>query len=294
MKKFISLLICAFIIIAAAVPVIASAAVDEPVAGDINGDNEANNKDVVTLFRYVSASNKVEDESIYDFNGDTEVNNKDVVALFRYLSSAAETGETGETEPDESETEPDESETEPDETEEEIVVPDKTLTYVPADVYADAATAQRWGFKTATNNLLSKWFADKVELDPETWDPIAPAGFASVSEFVVRRAQGQYIEEITVLKVKEGGSVEDVVAMAEYRLNKERENMDYRLYDDEDHRNEKMLDTGVVAVVGNFVVYIVTEDTETSLLRAKAYVRDVPGCYAAELYMNIAVEEYVG
>ncbi len=70
--------------------------------------------------------------------------------------------------------------------------------------------------------------------------------------------------------------------------------MDYRLYDDEDHRNEKMLDTGVVAVVGNFVVYIVTEDTETSLLRAKAYVRDVPNCYAAELYMSIAVEEYVG
>lgn len=55
--------------------------------GDVNGDREVNNKDVVVLFRYVSGTSKVEDETVYDFNGDGDVNNKDVVALFRYVSS---------------------------------------------------------------------------------------------------------------------------------------------------------------------------------------------------------------
>ena len=54
--------------------------------GDINGDGEVDNKDVVLLFRYVSGGGKSGDESVYDFNGDGEVNNKDVVALFRYVS----------------------------------------------------------------------------------------------------------------------------------------------------------------------------------------------------------------
>lgn len=56
--------------------------------GDVNGDYEINNKDVVTLFRYVSGGNKIEDETVYDYNGDKEVNNKDVVALFRYVSAS--------------------------------------------------------------------------------------------------------------------------------------------------------------------------------------------------------------
>ena len=57
---------------------------EEP--GDINGDGEANNKDVVILFRYVSGDKKLDDESAYDFNGDNEVNIKDTVRLFKYLS----------------------------------------------------------------------------------------------------------------------------------------------------------------------------------------------------------------
>ena len=58
----------------------------EVLKGDCDGNGEVNNKDVVTLFRYVSGNDKVEDESAYDFNGDKEVNNKDVVELFRYVS----------------------------------------------------------------------------------------------------------------------------------------------------------------------------------------------------------------
>ena len=55
--------------------------------GDINGDGEINNKDVVALFRYVSIGKPAEDESLYDYNGDGSVNNKDVVALFRHISA---------------------------------------------------------------------------------------------------------------------------------------------------------------------------------------------------------------
>ena len=59
------------------------------VAGDINGDGEVNNKDVVTLFRYVSSA-RTGDDPKYDYNGDGLVDNKDVVSLFRFLSTAGE------------------------------------------------------------------------------------------------------------------------------------------------------------------------------------------------------------
>lgn len=54
-------------------------------AGDVNGDGEVDNKDVVTLFRFVSAAADGYDAA-YDLNEDGEVNNKDVVELFRYVS----------------------------------------------------------------------------------------------------------------------------------------------------------------------------------------------------------------
>ena len=61
----------------------------EPVlSGDVNGDGDINNKDVVALFRFLSGGKPdvfVLDAA--DFNGDGEVNNKDVTALFRYTSS---------------------------------------------------------------------------------------------------------------------------------------------------------------------------------------------------------------
>ena len=57
---------------------------------DINGDGYTDNKDVVSLFRYVSGSAKEADETKYDVDGDGFVNNKDVVALFRALSRMEE------------------------------------------------------------------------------------------------------------------------------------------------------------------------------------------------------------
>ncbi|MBQ7698947.1 MAG: dockerin type I repeat-containing protein [Clostridia bacterium] len=59
------------------------------VAGDINGDGEVDNKDVVTLFRFLSGANSLHINSfVVDTNGDGEDDNKDVVLLFRYCSGA--------------------------------------------------------------------------------------------------------------------------------------------------------------------------------------------------------------
>ena len=54
--------------------------------GDINGDGEVDNKDVVALFRYVSGYDDSVNEIALDTNGDGEADNKDVVFLFRYFS----------------------------------------------------------------------------------------------------------------------------------------------------------------------------------------------------------------
>lgn len=78
MKKIISVLLAAVML---TVSVLA-------VSGDVNGDNELNNKDVVSLFRYVSGDKSaVKNEDECDMNGDGGVDNKDVVSLFRAVSS---------------------------------------------------------------------------------------------------------------------------------------------------------------------------------------------------------------
>ena len=58
------------------------------VPGDVNGDTEVDNKDIVALFRYVSGTNVSVNKKALDINGDGEVNNKDVTVLFRYVSGA--------------------------------------------------------------------------------------------------------------------------------------------------------------------------------------------------------------
>ncbi|MBR6921300.1 MAG: leucine-rich repeat protein [Clostridia bacterium] len=71
--------------------------------GDVNGNEETDNKDVVYLFRYVSGSEKAGYESAYDINGDGFVDNKDVAELFKFLSSGEQgvSEEPDETVPDE-------------------------------------------------------------------------------------------------------------------------------------------------------------------------------------------------
>ena len=176
------------------------------------------------------------------------------------------------------------------ETEAEIVVPDVTLTYQPADIYADEATAEANGLKTADSGNLSTWFKEKQEFDPDTYEILPPEEFKSIESYAMRIAQGQRIEEVTVLKVSDEAAVDAVKAIAEYRLNKKKNNNDYKLYD-EDGINAKMIDTGKVVVIGKFVVYAVTENTEVSILRAQKFAKANPDASAYELYKAIVIEE---
>lgn len=54
--------------------------------GDINGDGEANNKDLTRLFQYLSDWDAEVQEIALDINGDGSVDNKDLTRLFQYLS----------------------------------------------------------------------------------------------------------------------------------------------------------------------------------------------------------------
>ena len=56
------------------------------IPGDINDDGDVDNKDIVTLFRYVSGGDVDVVVPALDPNGDGSVDNKDIVTLFRYVS----------------------------------------------------------------------------------------------------------------------------------------------------------------------------------------------------------------
>lgn len=61
--------------------------VAEPLRGDCNNDGALGNKDVTTLFRYISSGAADANPAVFDFNEDGEIDNKDVVSLFRHVSS---------------------------------------------------------------------------------------------------------------------------------------------------------------------------------------------------------------
>ena len=90
MKKLIAMILTVVMLAAVAagsgVAAFADPTADRKQAGDCNGDGRINNKDVVTLFRFVSGAHRAEDESAYDFNIDGFADNKDAVALFRAVS----------------------------------------------------------------------------------------------------------------------------------------------------------------------------------------------------------------
>ncbi len=56
------------------------------IFGDVNGDKSVNNKDLVSLLKYISNINAQIDANRIDTNGDGKVNNKDVTRLFQYLT----------------------------------------------------------------------------------------------------------------------------------------------------------------------------------------------------------------
>ena len=82
-----------FILIIAAAVLSAAINASAVLVGDANGDGKVNNKDVTTLFRYVSGINTECFTENCDVNGDRSVDNKDTVVLFRKLSGKTGTGE---------------------------------------------------------------------------------------------------------------------------------------------------------------------------------------------------------
>lgn len=90
LKKTLSSAIAVMMILCAVLGSISPAAVSSKKPGDINGDNEVDNKDVVSLFRYLSGmmDASLVDLVACDVNGDGNSDNKDVAVLFRYLNGA--------------------------------------------------------------------------------------------------------------------------------------------------------------------------------------------------------------
>ncbi len=85
MKKALSLILCT-VFLTSALYVTSAAGEDGGIAGDINRDTEVNNKDVVSLFRYLNGDDAAVDETACDTNGDGMTDNKDVVVLFRHVT----------------------------------------------------------------------------------------------------------------------------------------------------------------------------------------------------------------
>ena len=102
----------------------------------------------------------------------------------------------------------------------EYNVPDVTLNYVAADIYADKETAQAKGLTVADNPSISGWFKESTEIDENTWEVIIPEEFSHMDGYVMRIARGQYIEEVDVFKMSDDTYVEGMKALAEYRCAK--------------------------------------------------------------------------
>ena len=57
------------------------------IAGDVNGDESVDNKDLTRLFQHLSNWEAEVNEAALDVNGDDSVDNKDLTRLFQYLSN---------------------------------------------------------------------------------------------------------------------------------------------------------------------------------------------------------------
>ncbi len=146
MKKSIAILLALIMTVSVFIGISISA----KLAGDTNGDGNTDNKDVVTLFRFVSGNTAGAIAANCDFNGDKETNNKDVVDLFRAVSSGniptvpdeetvTETEETTDVVTEETETE---SETEEQEKKELTFIDFGTATDDCLDMFVKASYCQ--------------------------------------------------------------------------------------------------------------------------------------------------------
>ena len=167
----------------------------------------------------------------------------------------------------------------------DVTVPDAVLTYVPADVYTTKEAAAENGYKETSKVNLADWFMDKKELD-SNFEFIIPSEFEQIEGYVFRIPQGKHVMEIDVFKVKDKAAIQSVVALAEKRYEKLKSS-DWKLYDDDQGSNAKIIDTGKIEAYGDFVIFTLTNDSEISMLRAKKQIHDNPACSAVEVYKAI-------
>ena len=193
---------------------------------------------------------------------------------------AAETNQATETE------KPGENQTEAQtEKPQEITVPDVTLTYVPGDVYANKESLEGTGYREPSRLNLANWFLGKAELD-ENSQFVIPDEFSVIESYVLRIPQGKAVMEIEIFKLSDKSKAESVVKMAEKRYETIKSS-DWRLYDDAEGSSAKIIDTGKIEAVGNFVVFTLTNNSEVSMLRAKKCIYDNPSATAVEVYKAI-------
>ena len=167
----------------------------------------------------------------------------------------------------------------------EIVVPDVTLTYVPGDVYANKEALEGTGYREPSRLNLANWFLGKAELD-ENSQFVIPDEFSLLEGYVLRIPQGKAVMEIGVFKLADKSNAQSVVTMVEKRYEAIKSS-DWRLYDDAEGSSAKIIDTGKIEAVGNFVIFTLTNNSEVSMLRAKKCIYDNPAATAAEVYKAI-------
>ena len=169
----------------------------------------------------------------------------------------------------------------------DVDVPDVTLTYVAADVYTTKEAAAETGYKEASKMNIADWFMPKKELD-SNYEFIIPEEFALLDGYVFRIPQAKHVMEIDVFKVKDKADVQKIVKIAEDRYEKLKSS-DWRLYD-ADGSNALIIETGKIEAIGNFVVFTLTNDSETSMLRAKHQIFTAPDCSAVDVYKAITCD----
>lgn len=163
----------------------------------------------------------------------------------------------------------------------EIVVPDVTMNYPAYSVYRNSVEEGSQD-KVPTSANLSSWFAESTEFD-EDFNILTPAAFEHICEYVLHMPEGRSAIEVCIFKVADSGDAAAVKALAEYRKVKV-DGSDIRLYDES--ANE-LLEYANAFVLGPFAIYVCTEDTAVSVLRAQKFYSENPDCSALELYKAI-------
>ena len=91
MKKTLALTLCLIMVVSCFTGIITNVQATgvSPIAGDINGDGNVNNKDLTRLLKYIAGEDVEVVTVTIDPNGDGNINNKDLTRLMKYIAGEA-------------------------------------------------------------------------------------------------------------------------------------------------------------------------------------------------------------